>query len=97
MPPELILQRNEAPPLIQIDGRGLRIQGIQAKIAVACPIVEKARVQDVPGRKVVLQPKRVVSRPFLPSVGIRQLLDYAVGVLDTDGIGKPKAPADKRP
>src|SRR5215467_14234471 len=96
MPPELILQRNEAPPLIQIDGRGLRIQGIQAKIAVACPIVEKTRMQDVPGRKVVLQPKKVVSRPILPSVGIRQLLDDTVGVLNADGIGKPKTPTHER-
>ena len=45
--PNLILQRDEAPALIQIDGRGLRVQSVQAKIPVACPIVEKARMHNM--------------------------------------------------
>ena len=40
MKPKLILQGNEAAPLVGGDGRGLRIERVQAEVRVTCAIVE---------------------------------------------------------
>src|SRR5690349_17339966 len=97
MPPQLILQGNEATSLVGGDGGRLRVQCVQAKIRIVRAVVEKARVQNVLWRKVVLQAQEIVPGPLLECVGVRRkLLHHSKRVLHADRIGKPEAAADKR-
>src|SRR5690348_3324944 len=97
MPPELILQRNEAASLVGGDGGRLRVQRVEPKIRIARAVVEKARVQNMFRREVVLQPQEIVSGPLLECVGVRRkLFHHTERMLQADRIGKPKAAADER-
>src|ERR1700758_5288193 len=98
MPPQLILQRNEAASLVGRDGRRLRVQRVEAKIRIVQAVVEKARVQNMLWRKVVLQAQEIVPGPLLECVGVRRkLLHNSKSMLNADRIRKPEAAADERP
>src|SRR5215469_382566 len=96
--PDLILQGNKTAALIGGDRGGLRVECVQAKVTVGCAIVKHARMQDVLWREIVLQAEKVVSSPFLESVGAGpQLFDDTKSMLDAYGIGKPKASSFEGP
>ena len=70
------------------------IDGVEAEVGAVGAVVEKAGVENVPVREIVLQAEEIVARPLFGNVGVRgQLFDDVEGVLDADGIRKPKAAA----
>ncbi len=90
----MIFQRDESAALLDGDGGGLGIDGVQAEVGVVGAVVEKAGVENVPRREIVLHAEKIVACPLFGSVGVRgQLIDDVEGVLDADGIRKPKAAA----
>ena len=90
----MVFERGEVAPLVAGDGGGDRIESIEAEVGAARDVVEKAGVENVLGRDVVLEAEEIVTGPFFPSVGAGGLaFDDGESVLNADRIGKPKAAA----
>ena len=71
--PDLVFERAEVTVLVAGDGGGDRIESIEAEVGAARDVVEKTGVENMLGRDVELETKKIVSGPFFPSVSARRL------------------------